>query len=77
MSGNIDKKGVENLANAIVRQAVHDYRRAARILKRCPNHEGARVTKEEIEAFFRSPWFTILTSVNGCWLMGQLQKEVA
>ncbi len=75
MSGNTEKKGIENLANAIVRQAVHDYRRAARILKRRPNHEIARVTKEEIEAFFRASWFTILTSVSGSWLMSQLQKE--
>ena len=56
----------ENLANAIVLQAVKDYR------QREAPHEIS-----EIEAFFRSDWFHVLTQIDGEWLIRKLRKEKA
>ena len=54
----------ENLANAIILQAVKDYRNA--------RHKG---TKAEIEQFFRSEWFEILTDLDGKKLIEDLRRE--
>lgn len=66
----------ENLANAIVVQAAEDYRRALKALKRCDRDREAIAMKEECERFFQSGWFSVLTSVNGEWLMRKLREEV-
>ena len=65
----------ENLANGIVLQAVADYRDSLRKLKRNPNYGAAIVMKSEVEVFFRSEWFKVLTSVDGEALMRRLQEE--
>jgi hypothetical protein len=36
----------------------------------------AMADKDEIERFFRSQWFTVLTSVDGGMLIRSLQMEV-
>ena len=56
----------ENLANAVVLQAVKDYRQ----------HEAPHEISE-IEAFFRSDWFHVLTQIDGEWLIRKLRKEKA
>ena len=56
----------ENLANAIVLQAVRDYRR-----------NDNRDNRISIERFFRSDWFKVLTKVDGDWLIQTLRKEQA
>ena len=66
----------ENLANAIVLQAVKDYRMALKSLKANPRNRTAMADKEEIERFFRSGWFSVLTSVDGEMLIRSLQMEV-
>lgn len=63
------------LANAIIVQAVDDYREALRIRKRNPNSQRAKAAIDEIEHFFRSEWFTFLTSVNGEMLIRKLREE--
>ena len=65
----------ENLANGIVLRAVDDYRDALRDLKVNPNYPLAQRTVSDVERFFLSGWFTILTSINGALLMEKLQKE--
>lgn len=65
----------ENLANAIILQAVKDYRQARHKLKKRPKNEAARETITECESFFRSDWFTTLTAVDGEALLKRLQKE--
>lgn len=67
---------VESLANAIVLQAVKDYREVLRILKQYPRYEKAIKAKEEIELFFQSAWFQTLSGLDGKPIMERLQKEV-
>ena len=54
----------QELANAVVLQAVADYRMA----------EDPR-DREEIEGFFRSDWFGVLTRVEPEGLIAELRKE--
>ena len=66
----------ENLANAIILQAVKDYRMELKSLKANPRNRTAQADKAEIERFFRSQWYSALTSVDGEMLIRSLQKEV-
>ena len=65
----------ENLANAIILQAVKDYRMALKSLKANARNRTAQADKAEIERFFRSQWYSALTDVNGEMLIRSLQKE--
>ena len=65
----------QDLANGIVLQAVKDYRKALKNLKRNPQNHAARDTKDEVERFFHSAWYRALTSVDADWLLRELQKE--
>lgn len=56
----------EELANAIVLQAVKDYRL---------NEDKRELAS--IERFFRSAWFSTLTSINPDLLISKLRKEKA
>lgn len=67
----------EKLASAIILQAVKDYRFALKRLAKHPRNDSALYTKREVEYFFHSGMFTILTSLNPDMLIQQLQKEVA
>ena len=71
-----DIANYENLANAIILQAVKDYRAALKCLKRNPKNKTAIADKDEIEIFFRSDWFSVLTKVDGEMLIRSLNKEV-
>lgn len=71
-----DITNYENLANAIILQAVRDYRKALKCLKANPRNKTALADKDEVERFFRSDWFSVLTSVDGEMLILSLQKEV-
>jgi hypothetical protein len=64
-----------DLANAIVIQAVKDYRKALRKLNKHPHHEAALTTKLEAEQFFLSSWYHGLTNLNGERLVHRLQSE--
>lgn len=65
----------ENLANAIILRAVEDYREALRDLEVNPRYSLALRTVSDVERFFRSGWFSALTSLDGVVLMKKLQKE--
>lgn len=69
--------GYEELANAIILQAVKDYREALRLLSMNPNDKSAQRDKRSIERFFRSEWFSILTDLNGELLLKKLKEEVS
>ena len=58
----------KELANAIIIQAVKDYRKALKY--------DERGRKREIEKFFRSEWFTVLTNISGEMLIRELRAEV-
>ncbi len=76
MSKNHSITNYENLANAIILQAVRDYRTTLKCLKRNPCNRDADCKKNEIERFFRSQLFTVLTSVDGELLIRSLHEEV-
>lgn len=60
--------GYELLAEAIILQAVKDYRKALKYdNRRC---------KREVERFFRSEYFSVLTTIPGEILIQKLRAEV-
>ena len=65
----------ENLAQAIILQAVKDYRAARKKLKHHPKNKEAKLMIEDCERFFRSDWFASLTSVDGGMLLTKLKEE--
>ena len=54
----------ELLANAIILQAVKDYR-----------HTYSPQQRAEIKRFFRSDWFKVLTRVDGEMIITRLENE--
>jgi len=64
-----------DLANAIIVQAVKDYRGAMSVIKRYPRNTAAKSIKKETEEFFLSEWFRNLTNVDGARLLKKLQEE--
>ncbi len=66
----------EDLANAIVLQAAKDYRKTLKTLRMHPKSRSAKADRDELERFFRSPWYASLTSVDGGTLIRKLQEEV-
>ncbi len=66
----------EKLANAIIVQAVKDFRPAYRRLRRHPDDELAQNTVREITNFFCSDYFSILTDLDGPELLQRIMKEI-
>lgn len=66
----------EGLANAIIIQAAADYRLALKQLRQNPLFQPAIRMIYEVERFFRSDWFSILTRINGIELLARLKTEV-
>lgn len=73
---NLAEDPYERLANAIVLQAVNDYRIALKAVKRNPNNSIALDNALQIERFFRSGWYSTLTSVDGEYLIRRFQEEI-
>ena len=67
----------KELANAIIVQAVKDYRDAVERLRYTPDDKSALHDKRSIERFFHSEWFSILTDLNGELLLKKLKEEVS
>ena len=57
-------ENIELLANAIILQAVKDYR-----------HTYSPQQRAEIKRFFRSEWFRALTRLDGEMLITRLENE--
>ncbi len=73
---NLAEDPYERLANAIILQAVTDYRVALKKIKANPRNKEAINEALQIEKFFRSGWYSVLTSVDGEYLIKRLQEEV-
>lgn len=58
---------VRDLANGIIVQACKDYRAALKL--------DDKQSIAEIERFFRSEWYKMLTSIDGEYLIAKLRKE--
>lgn len=65
----------ENLANTIIFTAVEDYRKALSRLSKNPDSKDAKGDVDELERFFRSRWYSALTSVEGEFLLRKLRAE--
>ena len=62
----------EDLANAVVLQALEDYRAVCRTLSRRPDLKKAAKRKKSLEKFFRSRWFAVLTAAD----LGAVLEEI-
>ena len=62
-----------SLGNAIVVQAANDYRNALDGKSYCD--KPTEWVIEEIEKFFHSSWYRMLTKVDGNYLIEQLKRE--
>lgn len=71
----MDLPACERLAEAIILQAVEDYRKALRRRSRTQDKMLVFGRLMECERFFRSQWFGVLTDVNGKTLMQSLKDE--
>lgn len=69
------QKGYEDLANAIILQAIRDYRVALRVLHKYPNDSSAQYQVKDIERFFRSEWFSVLTSACPEEIIRKIRQE--
>lgn len=69
------KQPYRELANSIVLTAVDDYRELLERRIERFKKDGVYVTRHELEKFFMSEWFTILTHLNGTSVMNRLRKE--
>ncbi len=66
----------QNLANAIVLLAVNDYRKAQHTLSLYPKDRSVKFQIKQIEQFFRSEFYKLLTGVDGEMLISILNKEM-
>lgn len=64
---------LENLCNAIIIQAAKDYREALRKPRVGGVYSGK--VKTEVERFFRSHWYTMLTDLDGEVILEGLRNE--
>ena len=73
--GHIDD-AYTKLANAIIEQAVKDYRVALRKLNKNLENETGKRVKRDVERFFQSRWFEVLTSIDPKILIQKLEAEI-
>ena len=64
------------LANAIVELAVKDYKTALKYHFRHPNRQEYENNVAELERFFRSGWYGMLTNLDGELLMAGVRRMV-
>lgn len=64
----------EELATAIIIQAVEDYRKAKELYEMYPLMRTYARTIRECERFFRSEWFCDLVEIGGETLKGRLER---
>lgn len=63
------------MAEAIILQAVEDYRDTNTQLLEKPQDSTLLGQREELEEFFLSSWFSMLTNLDGKRLLHRLQSE--
>ena len=64
-----------DLAEAIILKAVDDYRHTGKRLLAKPTDDRLKLQKAEIEQFFLSSWFQVLTDLDGQLLLKKLQQR--
>lgn len=66
----------ESLANAIVMQAVKDYRIALLHLQKRSDNKSYQIEVASLERFFRSGWYGEITNLNAEYLIRRVNEEV-
>lgn len=74
---NLAEDPYEKFANAIILQAVNDYRETLRKVRKNPQNREALNNALQIERFFHSEWYQILTPVDGEYLINKLREETS
>ena len=69
----MNETGLEDLSNAIILQAVKDYRIA--LAGGSVNGRDSKSVIAECERFFQSEWFNSLTKIDCKYLMDNIRKE--
>ncbi|MCH3998564.1 MAG: hypothetical protein LKG90_08030 [Lachnospiraceae bacterium] len=77
MNKNYGPDPYQNLANAIVAQAAQDYLSALKKLKKNPRNRMAMDEAMQLEKFFHSGWYGVLTGVDPDYLIRKLREKVA
>ena len=77
MNKNFGSDPYQNLANAIVAQEAEDYLSALKRLKKNPRNRTAMDEAMQMEKFFHSGWYEILTDVDPDYLIRKLREKVA
>ena len=73
----ICNEGCENLAIAIVRQAVIDYSKALKMLKKNPKNIEENRVKNECEDFFSSDFFEYLTyNLDTKYIISNIERMI-
>ncbi len=67
-----------NLADAIILQAVDDWRKAKRDIEIQQGQNRLRANKmiKDCERFFLSSYFNLFTEIDGAYILRALEKEV-
>lgn len=76
MQSNSSTNPYTGLANAIILQAVKDYRDAIKKLLKGKMNREALAKRDEVLRFFRSQWFGELTEIDPEMLIRKLNEEV-
>ena len=73
----ICEQGCENLAIAIIRQAVNDYSKALKTLKKNPKNIEENRVKNECEDFFNSDFFEYLTyNLDSKYIISNIERMI-
>ena len=71
-----EKKAYENLANAIIVSAIEDYKSTLVKLKRHPDNKRALDEIRNLEKFFYSEWYELLTDLDASYLLRKVRELV-
>lgn len=72
-----DGDGYQNLANAIIIQAVKDFRSYAKVARRKGYGSNQAINEmRKIVEFIKSPWFKTLSNIEPEYLLEKLKEEV-
>lgn len=77
MSKVMTEDPYESLGNAIILQAVKDYRAALRRIKHNPKNRMALDEDLLIEKFFKGKLYAAITNIDGEFLIDKRRKEAA
>ena len=79
-----DVDAISKLADGIVLQACVDYRKALINSRKRPSKDDKKGLEakrralnmiDDCELFFKSQWFSMLTDIDGRWLMDKIRDE--